>query len=68
MDERSQHRSRSAHVARRRSLGEDLQRIGENFEEDGALGVLVVDASGLAPIEPQYGGDALHHLFERLGN
>ena len=68
MDERSQHRSRSAHVARRRSPRRGRQRIAEGFEEDGALGVLVVDASGLAPIEPQYGGDALHHALGNLGD
>jgi hypothetical protein len=49
MDDRPQQRSRAAHAARRRTLGEDLQRISECFEEDCALGVLVVDASGLAP-------------------
>jgi EAL domain-containing protein (putative c-di-GMP-specific phosphodiesterase class I) len=53
--------------ARRRTLGEDIRRLGECFEEEGALAVLLVDASGLAPIEPQYGGDALHHALGNLG-
>jgi hypothetical protein len=68
MDERPQHRSRSSQVARRRTLGEDLQRIAECFEDDCALGVLLIDASGLAPIEPHYGGDALHHAMGNLGD
>jgi EAL domain-containing protein (putative c-di-GMP-specific phosphodiesterase class I) len=68
MDERPQHRSRSENAARRRSLGEDLQRISDCFDEDCALGVLLVDASGLAPIEPQYGGEALHHALGNLGD
>ncbi|TMA35638.1 MAG: hypothetical protein E6J87_03165 [Deltaproteobacteria bacterium] len=68
MDERPQHRSAPANPARRRSLGGDLQRLADCFEEDGALGVVVVDASGLAPIEPQYGGEALHRAMGNLGD
>ncbi|HKA16631.1 MAG TPA: EAL domain-containing protein [Myxococcota bacterium] len=68
MDERPQHRSAPANPARRRSLGEDLQRLAECFEEDGALGVVLIDASGLAPIEPQYGGEALHRAMGNLGD
>src|SRR5688572_4957512 len=57
---------RSGEHARRRTLGEDIRRISECFEEEGALAVLLIDASGLAPIEPQYGGDALHHAIGNL--
>ena len=67
MDERL-HRSGSANSARRRGLGEDLGRLSECFEDQGALGVVLVDASGLAPIEPQYGGEALHHAMGNLGD
>jgi EAL domain-containing protein (putative c-di-GMP-specific phosphodiesterase class I) len=67
MDERS-HRSGSANSARRRGLGEDLARLAECFEDEGALGIVLVDASGLAPIEPQYGGGALHHALGNLGD
>jgi EAL domain-containing protein (putative c-di-GMP-specific phosphodiesterase class I) len=62
-----QHRS-PAPPARRRNLGEELARLAECFEDEGALGVVLVDASGLAPIEPQYGGEALHHAIGNLGD
>jgi EAL domain-containing protein (putative c-di-GMP-specific phosphodiesterase class I) len=65
MDERSL-RSGSASSARRRGLGEDIVRLAESFEDEGALGVVLVDASGLAPIEPQYGGAALQHAIGDL--
>jgi EAL domain-containing protein (putative c-di-GMP-specific phosphodiesterase class I) len=65
MDERSL-RSGSANSARRRGLGEDIVRLAESFEDEGALGVVLVDASGLAPIEPQYGGAALQHAIGDL--
>ncbi len=68
MDERAQQRSKSADPRRRRSLGDDIRRIAECFEDEGALGVVLVDASGLAPIEPQYGGEALHHAMGNLGD
>src|SRR5688572_16344607 len=68
MAERPPHRFASANPERWRSLGEDLRRISEAFEEEGALGVVLVDASGLAPIEPQYGGAALHHAMGPLGD
>jgi EAL domain-containing protein (putative c-di-GMP-specific phosphodiesterase class I) len=68
MDERPKHRSAPANSERRRSLGEDLQKIADSFAEEGALGVVLVDASGLAPIEPQYGGAALHHAMGNLGD
>src|SRR2546426_7277269 len=67
MDERLRG-SESANSARRRGLGEDLPRLAECFEDQGALGVVLVDASGLAPIEPQYGGEALHHAMGNLGD
>src|SRR5262245_2661793 len=67
MDERPQHRSASGTSARP-SLGEDLRRIAECFEEEGALAVLLVDAAGLSPIEPQYGGDALQHALGNLAD
>ena len=67
MDERAPHRSKPPTIVRRRSLGEDLRRLSDCFDEDGALGVVLVDASGLAPIEPQYGGEALHHALSNLG-
>jgi hypothetical protein len=41
------HRSGSGEFARRRGLGEDLARLAECFEDQGALGVVLVDASGL---------------------
>ncbi|MGH7337381.1 MAG: hypothetical protein ACREI7_07385, partial [Myxococcota bacterium] len=62
------HRSAGANSARRRGLGEDLARLAECFEDQGALGVVLVDASGLAPIEPHYGGDAMHHAMGNLGD
>jgi EAL domain-containing protein (putative c-di-GMP-specific phosphodiesterase class I) len=52
--------------ARRPTLGEDIRRIAECFEEEGAFAVLLIDASGLSPIEPHYGGDALHHAIGNL--
>jgi EAL domain-containing protein (putative c-di-GMP-specific phosphodiesterase class I) len=57
---------RSGEPAHRRTLGEDIRRIAECFEEEGALAVLLVDASGLAPIEPHYGVDALHRAIGNL--
>jgi EAL domain-containing protein (putative c-di-GMP-specific phosphodiesterase class I) len=68
MDERPRQRPESANGSRRRGLGEDLARLAECFEDEGALGVVLVDASGLAPIEPQYGGEALHHAMGNLGD
>jgi EAL domain-containing protein (putative c-di-GMP-specific phosphodiesterase class I) len=66
MAERPPHRPASAGSGRRSSLGEELRRISEAFDEEGALGVVLVDASGLAPIEPQYGGAALQHALGSL--
>jgi len=40
------------------SFGEVLPRIAEHFTVEGALGVVVVDASRLAVIEQQYGAEA----------
>ena len=39
------------------SFGEVLPRITEHFTLEGALGVVVVDASRLAVIEQQYGAE-----------
>ena len=47
-----------------------LPRIAEHFTVEGALGVVVVDASRLAVIEQQYGAEAhqpLAGLRSRLG-
>ena len=41
-----------------RALGECSARIAEQFREDGALGVVLVDASPLGDIERRYGADA----------
>ena len=41
--------------------------MAECFEEDGALGVVLIDARGLSPIEQQYGGAALDHAMSNLG-
>ena len=40
------------------SLGAMLPRIEEQFADDGALGVVLVDASPLAQIERRYGASA----------
>src|SRR5512145_1613152 len=68
MAEGSPHRAASASSGRRSTLGEELRRISEAFDEEGALGVVLVDASGLAPIEPLYGGAALHRAMGTLGD
>ena len=59
---------RAGEHAHRRTLGDDIRRIAECFEGEGALAVILIDASGLAPIEPQYGGDALHHAIGNLAD
>jgi EAL domain-containing protein (putative c-di-GMP-specific phosphodiesterase class I) len=41
-----------------RSLGESLSDVIDRFTADGALGVVAVDASALAAIEPAFGGHA----------
>jgi EAL domain-containing protein (putative c-di-GMP-specific phosphodiesterase class I) len=67
MPERPIHEADSTPTARLTSLGEEIRRMAECFEEDGALGVILVDARGLGPIEHQYGGDAFHHAMSNLG-
>ncbi len=48
-------------------LGAWLPRIASRFQRYGTLGVVVIDASALRPIEGQYGGDALRRVMEALG-
>src|SRR5512145_1042203 len=48
-------------------LGACLPRIASHFTRCGALGVVVVDASALRPIEGQYGGEALQRVRDDLG-
>jgi len=49
-------------------LGACLPRIASRFTHGGTLGVVVVDASSLRPVEAQYGGDALHRVMDALGS
>ncbi len=48
-------------------LGEALGAITTQFTLEGALGVLLVDASRLAVIERQYGGEAQRTVMRNLG-
>jgi EAL domain-containing protein (putative c-di-GMP-specific phosphodiesterase class I) len=48
-------------------LGACLARIASRFTLNGALGVVVVDASALRPVEAQYGGEALRRVTDDLG-
>jgi EAL domain-containing protein (putative c-di-GMP-specific phosphodiesterase class I) len=50
------------------ALGACLPRIASRFSGWGALGAVVVDASGLRPIESQYGGAALQRVTDDLGS
>ena len=50
------------------TLGEALSRITAHFTLEGALGVVLVDASRLAVIERQYGGDAHRRAIQDLGS
>src|SRR5688572_25638930 len=68
MAEGSWHRSPSAYAPRRSTVGEELFQITMALDEEVALGVVLVDATGLAPIEPQYGGTALQHAMSALGD
>ncbi len=63
---RERHPRRSPHA--RPTLGEALARISESLEDEGALGVLVVDASPLAGVERAFGGDAQRAVLEGLAN
>jgi EAL domain-containing protein (putative c-di-GMP-specific phosphodiesterase class I) len=48
------------------SLGALLPRVVQQFDDEGALGVLLVDASPLAEIERQYGARAYRQTFAAL--
>ena len=48
------------------SLGALLSRIKEQFADDGALGVVLVDASPLAQIERRYGASAYRGALASL--
>jgi EAL domain-containing protein (putative c-di-GMP-specific phosphodiesterase class I) len=48
-------------------FGEALSQIGGRFTREGALGILLIDASGLSGIERAYGVDALHRSMDDLG-
>jgi EAL domain-containing protein (putative c-di-GMP-specific phosphodiesterase class I) len=48
------------------SFGEALPRITEQFTLEGALGVVVVEASRLGVIERQYGAEAYSHAISNL--
>jgi EAL domain-containing protein (putative c-di-GMP-specific phosphodiesterase class I) len=48
------------------ALGSCLGHVASRFAQGGALGVVVVDASALRPIEGQYGGEALRRVAEDL--
>ncbi len=50
------------------ALGEVLPVVGQRFSEEGALGLLLVDASGLAGVEGRYGGEALRRALSNLAN
>jgi EAL domain-containing protein (putative c-di-GMP-specific phosphodiesterase class I) len=56
-------RSEAPRVA---TLGESLRRIGERFDADGALGVVLIDAPGLSSIERNHGGSARVRTLENL--
>jgi EAL domain-containing protein (putative c-di-GMP-specific phosphodiesterase class I) len=68
MGERLPHAIEDTPAPRLKNLGTDLPRVAETFEEEGALAIVLVDASGLASIEHQYGGNALHHALGNLGD
>jgi EAL domain-containing protein (putative c-di-GMP-specific phosphodiesterase class I) len=48
------------------TLGERLPRIAQQFREDGALGVLLVDATPLKDIEVRYGAPAYRVALSAL--
>src|SRR5262245_17961117 len=48
------------------ALGECSARIAEQFREDGALGVVLIDAGPLAEIERRYGADAYRGAISSL--
>ena len=50
------------------SLGEAFPHIGRLFSACGAMGALVVDASGLAGIERSYGAETRDQVFAALAD
>jgi EAL domain-containing protein (putative c-di-GMP-specific phosphodiesterase class I) len=50
------------------SLGECSARIAEQFREDAALGVVLVDAAPLGAIERRYGADAYRTVLAALAS
>ncbi len=48
-------------------LGESLQIVAPHFDEEGALGLLLVDASAFISIERSYGSAALEQTLRKLG-
>ena len=58
----------SATPARLRGIGEELPRLADAFDEEGALGILLVDASGLSPIERHSGSEAIQHALRNLAD
>ena len=48
------------------TVGAQMPRIAQQFQDDGALGVLVVDAGPLAEIEVGYGGAAYRRALANL--
>jgi len=47
-------------------FGEALAEVAQNFSQEGALGLLVVDASGLAEIEVSFGCEAKQKAMAEL--
>jgi EAL domain-containing protein (putative c-di-GMP-specific phosphodiesterase class I) len=47
-------------------FGRALSRIADHFAREGALGILLIDASGLSGIERAYGVGALHRTMDDL--
>ena len=50
------------------SVGEKLSEISYHFDQEGSLGILYVDASPMAEIEQQFGGEAHRKAQYALGN
>jgi EAL domain-containing protein (putative c-di-GMP-specific phosphodiesterase class I) len=57
-----------AHQGAPPPLGEALPEIARRFERDGALGLLLVDASALSEVERAYGPDAHQRSMRVLAN
>jgi len=58
MDDATPRRAADRGAAPVPTLGECSARIAEQFREDGALGVVLIDAAPLAEIERRYGAEA----------